>query len=207
LNWLAHLYLSEPTPAFRLGNLLPDLVSTTTIDGLSPDFQPGIRRHRQIDAYTDAHPVFRQSVRRLGASFRRYGGVLVDIFYDHVLACEWDSLVRQPLPEFAAEVYASFDARWAEIPAEARSRLASMRATNWLCSYRDISGITEALSRIGARLRRPVALAPAASILDRDYQLFRDDFRDFFPQLIAHVTSGPCESNAPGEPAANSNFA
>jgi acyl carrier protein phosphodiesterase len=25
MNWLAHLHLSEASPAFRLGNILPDL--------------------------------------------------------------------------------------------------------------------------------------------------------------------------------------
>jgi acyl carrier protein phosphodiesterase len=25
MNWLAHLYLSEPSAEFRVGNLLPDL--------------------------------------------------------------------------------------------------------------------------------------------------------------------------------------
>ena len=187
MNWLAHLYLSEPTPAFRLGNLLPDLVSVSVLAALPPEFQPGIRRHRQIDAFTDAHPVFRQSIQRLGPSFRRYGGVLIDMFYDHILAREWDSLAAQPLPAFAAEVYASLDADCPALPAEALHRLESMRTTDWLCSYREIAGITEALTRIGRRLRRPVELAPAVAILEGDYQLFLGDFREFFPQLIAHV--------------------
>ena len=31
MNWLAHLYLSEPTPAFRIGNLLPDLAAAPVL--------------------------------------------------------------------------------------------------------------------------------------------------------------------------------
>jgi acyl carrier protein phosphodiesterase len=187
MNWLAHLYLSEPTAAFRIGNLLPDLVSASALTDLPLEFQRGIRRHRQIDAFTDAHPIFRQSILRLGPTFRRFGGVLVDIFYDHILAREWESFAPTPLPDFAAHVYASFDAHWTEIPADAHLRLRLMREHNLLCTYRDIAGITEGLTRIGARLRRPTDLAAAVPLLERDYNLFHRDFRDFFPQLIAHV--------------------
>ncbi|MDR3401844.1 MAG: ACP phosphodiesterase [Chthoniobacter sp.] len=197
MNWLAHLYLSEPTAAFRLGNLLPDLVSATALAGLPGEFQAGILCHRQIDAFTDRHPVFRRSVQRLGPPFRRFGGVLVDIFYDHILARDWESFAAVPLPEFAAEVYASFDTQWVHVPAEARPRLEAMCRTDWLCAYRDVATISEALTRIGGRLRRPTDLAAAVPILVREYELFRADFAEFFPQLIAHVTQAPAAANPP----------
>jgi len=199
MNWLAHLYLSEPTPEFRLGNLLPDLVSTAALATLPVEFQAGIQRHRRIDAFTDRHPIFRRSVQRLGAPFRRFGGVLIDIFYDHVLAREWDSFASRPLPEFAAEIYASFDTQWMRIPSEARPRLEAMCRADWLCSYRETATITEALTRIGGHLRRPTDLAAAVPILVREYEAFRTDFTEFFPQLIAHVApAGP--HPAPGSP-------
>lgn len=187
MNWLAHLYLSEPTPAFRLGNLLPDLIPANVLADLPPAYQPGIRCHRQIDAFTDTHAIFRRSIRRIEPPFQRYGGVLVDIFYDHVLAREWESFAAMPLRDFAAEVYASIEMHLAYIPVQARRRLEGMREHNLLCSYRDLRGITESVTRIGNRFRRPVDLAPTISILEREYAAFRDDFAEFFPQLIAHV--------------------
>jgi acyl carrier protein phosphodiesterase len=196
MNWLAHLYLSEPTAVFRLGNLLPDLVSASALAAMPSEFQPGIQCHRRIDAYTDSHPIFRRSIQRIDPPFRRYGGVLVDVFYDHILAREWNSRAAQPLPEFATEVYRSFDAHWLTIPAEARARLQAMCATDWLCSYREIEGITLALTRIGGRLRRPVDLGAAVPSLERDYAGLRDDFAEFFPQLVAHVSAAPLASRA-----------
>jgi acyl carrier protein phosphodiesterase len=196
LNWLAHLYLSEPTPEFRLGNLLPDLVPARALTEFPPAFQEGIRRHRRIDAFTDTHPLFRQSIRRLGPEYRRYGGVLVDMFYDHILAREWDSMASQPLPEFAAEVYASFEAHLARVPPEARYRLLSMRSTNWLCAYRELEGIRLALSRIGSHLRRPIDLGLAVTALEREYERFHEDFREFFPQLAAHVVPVETRTNS-----------
>jgi len=201
MNWLAHLYLSEPTAAFRLGNLLPDLASANALTSLPMEFQAGILRHRRIDAFTDRHLIFRRSIIRLGPPFRRFGGILIDIFYDHILAREWPAFAAMPLTEFAAEIYASFETQWMHIPAEARRRLETMQENDWICSYREIEGITEALTRIGARLRRPTDLAASIPILVRDYESFRADFVEFFPQLVAHVAPTPVEKeDAPPQP-------
>lgn len=35
MNWLAHLYLSEPNPEFRLGNLLADIATDQSLASLS----------------------------------------------------------------------------------------------------------------------------------------------------------------------------
>jgi acyl carrier protein phosphodiesterase len=187
MNWLAHLLLSEPTPAFRLGAILPDLVSASALANLPADFQRGIQRHRAIDAYTDSHPIFRRSVQRISPPFRRFGGILVDVFYDHILARDWVSFSDTPLPEFAADVYASFESHRADIPAEVYRGLQHMKTADLLSSYRDLSGIAAALRRIGSRLRRPVDLAAAVHILERDYELLHGDFSQFFPELSTHI--------------------
>lgn len=58
VNFLAHLYLAEPTPASWIGNLLPDLTTGPTDPDLHPDVIAGAANHRRVDAYTDTHPVF-----------------------------------------------------------------------------------------------------------------------------------------------------
>ncbi len=187
MNWLAHLYLSEPDPAFRIGNLLPDILSYSHLTALPESFQRGIQQHRLIDAFTDTHPIFKQSIRRIPESHRRYGGVLVDMFYDHVLAREWSTYSSQPLPEFAAEVYRSFEIFKPQLPPEIWPRLEGMRHVDLLCSYRELPGIAAALDRISSRLRRPIPLAEATVILENHYHAFRTDFEKFFPELKAHV--------------------
>jgi len=189
MNWLAHLLLSEPTPAFRLGGILPDLVSTSLLADLPPEIQRGIQRHRQIDAYTDSHPIFLRSVRRFQPPFRRFGGILIDVFYDHFLSRDWQSFSDTLLPEFASEFYASFEGLRAEIPPDAYARLQQMQAGDWLCSYVDVAGVAEALKRISSRLRRPFDLVPSISVLEHDYDSLHTDFAAFFPELFTYVTS------------------
>ena len=187
MNWLAHLYLSDPSPAFRIGNLLPDMAPVSALTALPPEFRRGVEQHRRIDSFTDSHPIVRQSIYRVGPSFRRFAGILVDVFYDHFLAREWPAFSSTPLPDFATEIYTSFECLRDDIPPEAYTRLEQMRAGDWLCSYRDLSGVSTALGRIAARLSRPAPMADAVFILERHYDSFYSDFSTFFPELRSHV--------------------
>jgi acyl carrier protein phosphodiesterase len=187
MNWLAHLFLSEPHPEFRIGNLLPDLVRPPALSGLSSEFLRGMHQHRRIDVFTDSHPIVRRSVARVGPEFRRFGGIFVDIFYDHFLSREWPSFSATPLPVFTHEVYACFARHRHEIPAEAYLHLERMKAENWLSTYGDLHGVVTTLGRIGLRLRRPMSLVEGAAILEADYAGFAADFRAFFPELMSHV--------------------
>jgi acyl carrier protein phosphodiesterase len=187
MNWLAHLLLSEPTPAFRVGGILPDLVSSAVLEGLPVEFQRGILRHRQVDAFTDAHPAFRRSVERFQPPLRRFGGVLVDIFYDHFLSRNWYIYSDIPLPVFVAECYAAFEETRADLPPEAYAHLQRIRAGDWLGSYGEIAGIAHTLQRISTRMRRPIDLTPAVAVLESDYDSFHADFMAFFPTIKEHL--------------------
>jgi acyl carrier protein phosphodiesterase len=189
MNWLAHLYLSEPNPAYRLGNILPDIVSYAALESLPADFQRGIVQHRRIDVFTDTHPVFRRSIRRIKPPFRRYGGILCDMFYDHFLARDWSTHSPEPLPEFIGTVYASFEDFRATLPPEACEPLTRMKQEDWLGSYGELSGLTIALERISKRFRRPVELARAIPVLERHYEELQGDFREFFPELKRHAAA------------------
>jgi acyl carrier protein phosphodiesterase len=189
VNWLAHLLLSESSAEFRMGNLLADLVRPPFPAAFSADILRGIACHRRIDAFTDQHALVRRSKQRVSEPFRRFSGILVDMFYDHLLAKEWDSHAEIPLEQFAQEFYASIDKLSPQIPLAARGLLDRMHEEDWLGSYGELAGLRRALERLGRRLKRPLDLGLAVADLEEHYPSFQADFRVFFPELRAHVES------------------
>lgn len=187
MNWLAHLYLSEPDAAFRVGNLLPDWLPPRELVGLPEEFQRGIARHRRIDAFTDRHPIVRRSIARFEKPFRRYGAILTDVFYDHFLARDWCGHCQDtpPLTDFVHAFYDSVDPIRDRIPSQAWEVLEHMRAADWLCSYAEVEGIALTLRRMSHRLRFPFDLAASVPVLEEQYAGFREDFEAFFPQVAA----------------------
>ncbi|NNE43729.1 MAG: hypothetical protein HKN12_05955, partial [Gemmatimonadetes bacterium] len=93
MNVLAHAWLAARAGESMVGHLLGDFVKGRRPEAAwDGELLHGIRRHRRIDAYTDDHPAVQRSVRRFRGEFRRWGGVLTDMYYDHVLAREWEEL-------------------------------------------------------------------------------------------------------------------
>jgi acyl carrier protein phosphodiesterase len=185
VNWLAHLRLSPSEPLLRLGNLCGDFVRGVDVAALAPDLQRGIQQHRAVDAFVDAHAIVRASRARLDAPFRRLAGVLVDVFYDHYLARDWDRLGDgQPLPAFAASVHALLREHELLLPPRLANVVPWMEAQGWLVGYAQIEGIDVVLRRMARRLSRPTPLGDGALQLRAHYEALEGDFEAFWPELV-----------------------
>lgn len=191
MNFLAHLYLSDHTPPGRIGAIWPDLVRRSKVPPPHPAIEAGIHLHRRIDAFTNTHPLFGQSKMRLLARHGRFSGILVDLFYDHVLAAAFEQHHRQPLPEFVAAVYADFRAHEEWMPAAMRAPVTWMIEQNWLGSYATVEGMAVRLAQMSARLSahfdRAIDLTAATDDLRLHREAFAADFHAFFPQLRAYA--------------------
>lgn len=189
MNYLAHLYLSEDTPESLVGNLMGDFVRGGDLSRYGEEIARGIALHRRIDAFTDAHEVVRESKRRISAGNRRYAGVLVDLFYDHFLAREWDRYSPEPLPRFAARVYGALEQHHALLPERLQAVAIRMAAGDWLVSYREVSSIGAVLERMSGRLTRENSLPRGIEDLTARYEELGADFERFFPDLVEYVHS------------------
>lgn len=187
MNYLAHLYLSDSDPESLVGSLMGDFVKGKVGDEFEPSLRQGILLHRKIDSFTDAHPLIRRSKARITPEFRRYAGILVDIFFDHFLAKQWSLWSDTPLDEFASAVYGILGQRQASFPERMQRSMRYMVGNRLLQSYREIGGVHQALRGIETRLKRPSRLGDSISELEQNYRLFSSDFEQFFPLLIEYV--------------------
>ncbi|MCL6509064.1 MAG: acyl carrier protein phosphodiesterase [Anaerolineae bacterium] len=189
MNWLAHLFLSDDDVEHRIGNVIADWVKGEARAQFSPGIRRGFSSHRLIDLYTDAHPAVARSKARIEPPFKRYAAVLVDVFYDHFLAVEWERYCNVPLRAWITNIYAEFAAYWDKLPEQVRLGLQRMATDDWLGAYTSLEGIEAILKRMSRRLSRPNLLGEATPQLSTHYAGLRDDFHTFFPQLQAHVRS------------------
>ena len=189
MNYLAHLYLSDGTDESLLGSLLGDFVKGDDYTTYSAGIGQAILIHRRIDAYGNAHPIYRRSKARLDASFRHTKGILIDLFYDHFLARDWDSYADESLADFTRQVYVILNAHKQILPSRLQAILPRMTADDWLKSYREMANIERALEGLSIRLGRENRLHRGVEELLVNYAGLEVDFRDFFPQLVDHAVS------------------
>jgi acyl carrier protein phosphodiesterase len=191
LNWLAHVFLSEPSIEQRLGNLLADVVRGEERVAMSEGFRRGARRHHAIDVFTDAHPIVRRSRLRLGATHRRFSPVLVDVFYDYFLASRWERYAEGSLDAFTNRFYVEAEMHRRSLPQHARELLDRIIQLDLLGAYRTVEGVEQSLRRLSAglsaRWRRDFALQAATAELRAHEAALAQDFAEFFPALQAHL--------------------
>lgn len=190
MNYLAHLFLAEDSPESRIGNLLGDflkgsLESYKTI--YSEEIIQGVKTHRLVDVFTDTHPIFIKSKRRIAQKNRRFAGIIIDVFYDYFLANNWAKFSQENLDIFIKNIYITLEENQDILPAKLQKILPKILAENWLASYQSVSGVSLTLARIGRRLKRDNNLATAGDELINNYSEIESDFFNFFPELIAYV--------------------
>ena len=77
-----------------------DFVKGRVDDGTPHPLRDGIMLHRRIDSFAEHHPLFLRSRQRLAPRYGLYRGVMVDLFYDHFLAVDWEELSPEPLDDW-----------------------------------------------------------------------------------------------------------
>ncbi len=182
MNYLAHGLLSGRDPELVIGNLIADVVRIYNASDLSPRVRAGIRLHQRIDQFTDEHPCFRRSVSRIWPQHRHYSTALVDIFYDHLLARNFDRFSGdESLEAFSGRVNDILQNTREAIPPVFFQRARDM---SWLTGYAAMDGIRQSLQRLSRRSRYGVDFTPAAQDLEDRYDEFEGDFLEFFPEAV-----------------------
>ena len=193
MNFLAHCLLSHATPQLLTGGMLGDFVKGAVKDQYPPEVRAGILLHRAIDCYTDAHSLVHTSRARISPARRRFAGVLVDVFYDHFLACHWSRYAELPLEAFTQQVYATLQPQIADFPERLQRILPRMAADDWLAAYAEIESVDAALHGMARRFARFTRFARAPVLADgvqellRSYAGLEQDFLAFFPELQHYV--------------------
>lgn len=187
MNFLAHMYLSCDREALLIGNFIADFVRNRDLDTYPEEVRQGVMLHRRIDSYTDSHPVVLRSVRRLYARHSKYASVIIDVFYDHLLAINWELYSDRSLAGFAEATYRVLEKHADRMPPILQQRLPRMIADNWLIRYAALDGVAFTLERMKNRASKPHLLDDAVESLIRDYDAFNAEFNLFFPDIIAFV--------------------
>ena len=167
-----------------LGNFMADSIRGEAYKTYPEDIQKGILLHREIDTFTDAHPVVRQSTKRLHPHYGHYSGVIVDIFYDHFLAKNWKTFSNVPLEDYVATFYKHLENNADIVPTRVQRLMPYMIAENWLYNYSKMEGIQRVLNGMNRRTENKSKMNEATRELKLFYREFEEEFNLFFKDLI-----------------------
>lgn len=149
----------------------------------------GIRLHRAIDSFTDTHPSLRAGRERVRSYAGRYAGVVMDLFYDHLLASQWSRWQAEELPVFAQRMYGLLMAHEAMMPAATRYMLGFMVERDWLSNYATIEGIGRSIHGLSRRVVEGAVMSGAEAVLAEHIETYRAEFDVFLPEIRTHTAA------------------
>lgn len=190
MNFLAHAWLARGgSDDFLFGNLIADGVKGPDLSPWRDDIASGIRHHRRVDAFVDAHPVVAETLSRVPRGQRRVAGIALDMVWDHFLArrlgLEWDSSL------LVARCYQVLERQPA--PARLATMMPLLVQQDWLHRYADFRFTCNAVAGIGRRLSGPNRLAELVPWLETDYDRLADDFSRLWPSVANELCIAPQE--------------
>lgn len=197
MNYLAHLYFSDLTPNSCVGQLLPDCMPIRRLPADAPqELLDFAHLHQHIDRFTDHHPEVVALRHSFAPPYRRFAGVLIDVFFDHELANRWTAHHHQPLPEFAQAVYSALRGYTGPENERLRALRLAMIEHQWLPNYATRTGMNRALKSLDRRSRFTTPLGQAVDLLETHRAQITDTFSRFFPDLRASIQARKPFSNA-----------
>lgn len=189
MNILAHAYLSNRQPGLVIGNFIGDFIKGAPDNPrhhLTKEEVAGVRLHRAIDTFTDAHPDVAAVRDLLHPRCHKYAGAAVDIFFDHFLAVDFQRLTGESLSEFVSDFYHVLTENVVRLPPAAGRMAEYMIRQDWLTNYQFAEGIDRSLKGVSRRTAYPSGLDTAIVDFTAYYDQIARHFSLFWPALVDH---------------------
>jgi acyl carrier protein phosphodiesterase len=183
MNFLAHCHLSGENRDILFGNFIADSVKGSDFNKFPTDIRNGIIHHRKIDTYTDRHEIVRTSIKLIRPVYGKFSGIIIDIYYDHFLALNWEKFHDQPLSDYSRDVYFTLGRRFKYLPARNRRMLPFLIAQNWLSSYANIDDLRRVFWGMDRRTKNISGMKDAVDQLVKNHKLLESHFMEFYPEL------------------------
>src|SRR5574343_294919 len=109
MNYLGHIYFSNNDPQLAIANLFGDFVKGKKYLDYPYHVQKGVLLHRKIDHFIDHHAGVVRLIHEIRPHLPKVAPIAIDIYFDHLLAKNWQKYHPTELPAFLATLYSNTD--------------------------------------------------------------------------------------------------
>ncbi len=180
MNYLAHAFLSNNDSHLLVGNFIADHLRGNNFGNLPSGIIKGIHLHRKIDTFTDTHPEFKKAKRIFYKGFEKHSGILVDIYFDHLLAKSFEKYSSTPLHEFSHAVYRIYADHTHHLPQSSSRFLDYVMKNNVYHAYASSEGIEKVLYHLSHRIQHNVQLDASMRLFEANESELIKSFDIFF---------------------------
>lgn len=184
MNYLAHAYLSFSDGQLA-GNMIADYLKNRDRAALPAEIQKGIRLHREIDTFTDAHTAVHAAKKLFSPLVRLYSGAFVDVSFDYFLAQKL-AQNQKDFKNLSQNIYKKLWKNEAFLPGNFILVLEKMEKDDWLFNYQNDWGIDYSFRNVLNKAKYLDTGIPVFEVFLQNKSILKSHFDVFFPALEAH---------------------
>jgi acyl carrier protein phosphodiesterase len=186
MNYLGHLFFSNNDTELMLSNLFGDFVKGKDLSQFRAKTQEGIILHRAIDTYIDTHPAVIELLQVLYPKLPKVSGIAVDLFFDHLLAKNWEKYHPENLNTFLTAFYENLNSGNEEFTIEFKHMIHHMVKVNWISYYPQLDGLEKALNGVSSRISFANELKNGLPVFLENQSLVESTFEIYMKDAIVH---------------------
>lgn len=152
MNYLGHLFFSNNDLELMYANIYGDFIKGSKLNHHPEIIQKGTKLHREIDSFIDNHSEILTLKKKLSPDLPKISGIAIDLYFDHLLAINWNDYRTESLEKFTNEFYAyNVDFNHFSNP-NFQFLIHKMKADNWLYQYQYHNGLEFACKGLSKRI-------------------------------------------------------
>lgn len=188
MNYVGHIQLAQHSSTSKLGNFLGDFVKGSDLSSFSAQIQQGIELHRAIDSFADNHPVTVNLRQRFPSEVRRMAGVIIDVYFDHLLCKHWQNYSSESQNKVLDGFYTELESTKLSVSTRFKRVKQGLIEYRWLAEYIEVDAVIRAYRSIEQRINSKITFADRAAdlIIKRETEL-QSAFAQLYPELQAFV--------------------
>ncbi|MDR2121703.1 MAG: ACP phosphodiesterase [Flavobacteriaceae bacterium] len=186
MNIVAHQLLSYKIPDIQLGNVLGEIVRGKDYQNYPQPIATGILLHRNIDFFTDSHPIVKETTRIFHKSYGKFSPIITDVIYDFFLIKNWHLFCDEDFEDFKKSCYKLVQSTEILFPKKLDVILKSLIEDDWFEKYKTYEGIEWTLHNLGKKSKFHYNMADMGNSVKEIYlqeKNIEDQFMRFYPQI------------------------
>ncbi|MDR3272050.1 MAG: ACP phosphodiesterase [Flavobacteriaceae bacterium] len=183
MNIVAHQLLSYNIPDIQVGNALGEVVRGKDYQDYPQTIAAGILLHRNIDTFTDAHPIVKTTTSIFHAAYGKFAPIITDVIYDYFLIKNWHLFCKEDFVDFKNYCYDLMKKREVIFPSKLKTFISYLIEDDWFEKYRTYEGIEWTLSKLSQKSKFHSNMGDSLKEVYIYGKNIENQFLSFFPQL------------------------
>lgn len=180
MNYLGHIYFSNDNTSLALANLYGDFIKGNKYLEYPSHIQEGILLHRKIDHYIDNHESVRELIKQIRPQLPKVAGIAIDIYFDHLLAKNWNQFHKKSLSNFLSNFYQEINIQQEPYSLEYKQFIELLIERNWLSYYPTEEGLYRMCFGVSQKLSFDNALVQGYKV----FKQFENDITSVFHEYM-----------------------